>query len=129
MVSWYEATNGVVEVRCPFMGYSGTNVHVWENILEIQVEDIYFLIGLSKRGAPVSLLGGRRGGEMVNDYIATYCRPAALPTRDGKINIKDVTQLPMRMILFIIARFEGDSNGKWHPPMVFINPWNLPTIL
>lgn len=80
-----------------------------ENLLEIQVEDIYFLTGLSKRGAPVSLLGGRSGGEIVKDYIATYCRPRALPTRDGKINRNDVTQLPLRMILFIIAILVGSS--------------------
>jgi len=64
---------------------------------------------LSKLGTPISLLGGRCGGEMVKYYIAAYCRPHALPTRDGKINIKDVTQLPLRTILFIFARLAGNS--------------------
>lgn len=46
---------------------------------------------------------------MVKDYIATYCRPQALPTRDGNVKIKDVNQLILRMILFIIARLVGSS--------------------
>lgn len=45
-----------------------------EHLLEIKVEDIYFLTRLSMSGAPISLLGGRSGGETVKDYIATYCR-------------------------------------------------------
>lgn len=45
----------------------------------------------------------------MKDYIATYCIAQALPTRNGKISIKDVTQLPLRTILFIIARLVGSS--------------------
>lgn len=39
-----------------------------ERRLEIKVEDIYFLIGLSMRGNPISLLGGRSGGESERLY-------------------------------------------------------------
>jgi len=46
---------------------------------------------------------------MVKDYIATYFRPRSLPIRNGNIRIKDVTQLPLRRILFIIARLAGNS--------------------
>lgn len=67
------------------------------------------MIELSKRGAPVSLLGGRNGGETVKDYITTYCKPRTLYTRDGKRSIKDVTQLPLRTIFFIITRLVGNS--------------------
>lgn len=61
------------------------------------------------RGAPISLLGGRNGVAKVKDYITTYCRPQSHPTKDRKINIKYVTKLPLRMILFIIARLTGRS--------------------
>lgn len=81
----------------------------WGHILEIKVKYIYFFTILSRRGAPISLLGGRHGGEKVKDYIATYYRPRADPTRDGKINIKYVTQLPLRIILFSIMRLVGTS--------------------
>jgi len=67
------------------------------------------LTGLSKISAPISLLGGRRGGETVKDYITTYPRPQSKSTRYGKINIKYVTHFPLGTILFIIYRLEGSS--------------------
>ena len=44
------------------------------DILEITVEDIYFIIGLSCRGIPVNLEGTGRGGDpmSVQDYSDTY---------------------------------------------------------
>ena len=46
-------------------------------ILEIALEDIYFIAGLSRRGAPVNLEGTGRGGDLlsVQNYIDTYCTP------------------------------------------------------
>lgn len=80
-----------------------------EYLLEITIKNIYFLISLSRRGAPISLVGGRRGGEMVKYYITTYYRPRSKPTRDGKIKIKDVTHFPLRTILFIVSTLPGIS--------------------
>ena len=42
-------------------------------ILEIALEDIYFIAGLSQRGTPVNLEGTGRGGDLlsVQDYINT----------------------------------------------------------
>ena len=42
--------------------------------IPLTVEDIYFLMGLSRRGAPLSLLGSAHGGELVRDYIRQLCR-------------------------------------------------------
>lgn len=80
-----------------------------EHFSKITIEDIYFMKILSIRGAPISLLGGRRSGEMVKDYIATYCRARTKPTRDGKSSIKNVTHFPLRTILFIISILTGSS--------------------
>ena len=46
-------------------------------ILEITLEDIYFIFGLSRRGAPVNLEGTGRGGDIlsVQNYIDTYYTP------------------------------------------------------
>ena len=46
-------------------------------ILEITLEDIYFISGLSRWGAPVNLEGTGRGDELlsVQNYIDTYCAP------------------------------------------------------
>ena len=45
--------------------------------LEINSEDIYFIAGLSQRGAPVNLEGTGRGGDAlsVQNYIDVYCTP------------------------------------------------------
>ena len=44
-------------------------------ILEIAVEDMYFIKGLYCRGIPVNLEGTGRGGDpmSVQDYVDTYC--------------------------------------------------------
>ena len=43
--------------------------------LELTIYDVYFIIGLSRRGTPVNLDGTGRGGDplSVQDYIDTYC--------------------------------------------------------
>ena len=43
--------------------------HNGDKVLPILVDDIYFLTGLSRRGAPISLAGSICGGETMKDYI------------------------------------------------------------
>ena len=45
--------------------------------LTIEVEDIYFITGLSRRGEVVNLRsrGGLGGGLTIDEYIAVYCYP------------------------------------------------------
>ena len=46
-------------------------------ILEIALEDIYFIAGLSRQGGPINLEGIGRGDDLlsVQNYIDTYCMP------------------------------------------------------
>ena len=46
---------------------------VGTHILIIDVEDIYFLIGLSRRALPVSLTSPRGGDMSINDLIDEHC--------------------------------------------------------
>ena len=71
--------------------------------------DIYFLTGLSRHGAPLSLSGSARGGESVREYIRRHCREGSQPSADDKINIQDVTDRPLRTIMFTLARMAGSS--------------------
>jgi hypothetical protein len=49
---------------------------VQDHILTLEMEDIYFLTRLSRRGAIVVLVGGKRGGiDRVDDYVVQYCHP------------------------------------------------------
>lgn len=77
--------------------------------IPLTIVDIYFLTGLSRRGAPISLSGSARGGESVRDYIRRYCREGSQPSKDGKINIRDVTNRSLRTILFTFARMAGSA--------------------
>ena len=60
--------------------------------IPLTVVDIYFLTGLSRSGAPLTLSGYARGGESMRDYICRYYREGSQPSRDGKISIRDVTE-------------------------------------
>jgi len=57
--------------------------------IPLNIVDIYFLTGLSRHGAPISLSGPAHGGESVRDYIRQYCREGSQPSKDGKINIRE----------------------------------------
>ena len=41
--------------------------------IHIEVEDIYFITGLSRRGDPVDLHSKPLGGLTVDDYVLVYC--------------------------------------------------------
>ena len=86
------------------MGSSNRGFHIKNQVVPITVEDVYFLTGLLMRGLPISLSGSTIGGETVRDYIMQYCYPGVEPSKDGKINIWDVRDLPLRTIPFMIAK-------------------------
>ena len=81
--------------------------HIKEKLVPITVEDVYFLIGFLRRGLPISLSGSILGGETMRDYVLQHCYPGAEPSKDGKINIRDVWDFPLRTILFTITKLVG----------------------
>lgn len=76
------------------------------NVLTIEVEDLYFLTGLSRRGASISLAGSSGDAKSTDEYIALHCRRGTKKS-GNKIPIKDVTSLPLQTILFTITRVAG----------------------
>lgn len=76
-------------------------------MVPIIINDVYFLTWFSRRGSLVSLSGFSRGGESVRDYIQQFCRPSTQSSKDGKINIMDVSDLPLRTIIFTITKLAG----------------------
>ena len=78
--------------------------HIRDKVVPILVGEIYFLIGLSRRGLPISRSRSAMGGETVRDYILQYFFLGAEPSKDGKLNIRDVHDFPLRTILFMIAK-------------------------
>ena len=57
-------------------------------LLTIELEDVYFLTGLLKRGVPIAFTGQRELPEQVGVYLARHCVPGAKLV-GGRIPIKD----------------------------------------
>ena len=82
--------------------------HIRDIMVPIIIDDIYFLTRLLRRGAPISISRFSHGGESVRNYIRQFCRPGTQPSKDGKINIRDVSEFPLRTILFTITKLAGN---------------------
>jgi hypothetical protein len=70
--------------------------------LSLDIEDIYFLTGLSQQGYYVSLTGSRGGGMQMSEYCCLHCVLEA-ERKKGKVAIWGVRYLTLRTILFTIA--------------------------
>jgi hypothetical protein len=82
--------------------------HVGTHTLTIDIKDIYFLIGLSRRGSQVTLTGSRGGGEPMNYYISHHC-VSKTEKHNNKVAIRDVLYLYLRTILYTITHMEGSA--------------------
>jgi hypothetical protein len=63
-------------------------------MLTLDIEDIYFLTGLSRRGYHASLTGGRGNGLPMSEYCRQYC-VAEADLRKGKVAIWGVQDLTL----------------------------------
>ena len=88
-----------VEDQCFFIG---------GHRLEIELEDIYFLTGLSKRGEHVSLFGTRPGGQTVASLQLEFCNDQANP-RDKRIEIKHIIRPELKIIAFTVTKLCGSA--------------------
>ena len=70
--------------------------------LRVEVEDIYFITGLSRRGEVVHSRGRTRSSLTIEDYVQIYC-PGHPKKVGSQIPITHVASLSLRIILFIIA--------------------------
>ena len=75
-------------------------------MLTIEVEDIYYLTILLRRGAPISLTGSRGGDVTTQELIDRHCLPGTI-TSGKKIPIKEVVDLPLCTLLFTMQRLAG----------------------
>jgi hypothetical protein len=76
--------------------------HVGVHTLSLDIEDIYFLTGLSRCGYHVSLTGSRGGGLPMSEYCRLHCVPEA-ERKKGKVSIWGVWDLTLNTILFTIS--------------------------
>ena len=82
---------------------------VRDQMLEIEVDDIYFLMGLSHRGESV-YFGGRGGsGESVDSYVNDLCMEGTRK-QGRKMPIQHVTDVPLKTILFTVTQLAGSTS-------------------
>lgn len=77
--------------------------------IHIEVEDIYFITGLSRRGDPIELHGKPLGGLTVDDYVHVYCVEGSQKV-GTQIAIKDLSELHMKILLFTISKVAGSTS-------------------
>jgi hypothetical protein len=82
--------------------------HVGVHTLSLDIEENYFLTGLSWRGYHVSLIGSRGGGLPMSEYCHLHCVPK-VERKKGKIVIWGVRDLTLHTILFTISHMAGSS--------------------
>ena len=74
--------------------------------LKIELEDIYFLTGLSKRGEQLSLFGTRPGGQSFASIQLEFCDDQR---KDKWIDIKNINHPQLKVIAFIVTRLCGSA--------------------
>ena len=76
---------------------------VGAHILTVEVEDVYFLTGLLRRGAPI-LLTGSQGGDITTQELIDHHCILGMKTSGNKIPIKAVMDGPLWTVLFTMQR-------------------------
>lgn len=74
--------------------------------LEIETSDIYFITGLSRKGEPVQLYGGRPIEESVNMLLVEHC-PKALKYKSNKVDIMTIGDPVLKVMFLTIHKFFG----------------------
>ena len=76
--------------------------------LTIEVEDIYFITGLSRRGEVVNLCshGGPGGGLTIDEYIMAYCYPN-IDKAGIQLPTNAIQVLGLKAILLTLGRITG----------------------
>ena len=78
--------------------------------LELTMEDIYFITGLSQRGVPVNLEGTGRGGDplSVQNYVDMFCIPGT-QKKGSSVLIADIQDFTLQVLASTIVRLAGSS--------------------
>ena len=73
------------------------------HILPIEIEDIYFLTGLSMRRILVALSRARGGDTSLDDIIDQHCALGTKP-QYGKLRIQSIVYIPLRIVVYTIGK-------------------------
>ena len=76
-------------------------------MLELEVSDVYFITGLSRKGPLPIMTGARPFGENMSKVMERVCPGAQIGLGSGKIDIHTVPDLALRVVLHTIMRAAG----------------------
>ena len=82
---------------------------VGDQLLAIDRDDIYFLTGLSCRGAQANLIGGRSDPQSTSELVQIYCIPES-GLVSNRVPIERILSRSMRAILWLIVRLAGSKS-------------------
>ena len=102
MVSHERLLEHILRMWNPEQQYFKVRAH----ILTLEVEDIYFLTGLLRQGAPISLIGSHGRDITIRELIDWHCIPGT-GTSGKKIPIRAVTDGALCIVLFTMQRLAG----------------------
>ena len=102
MVSHERLLEHILRMWNPEQQYFKVGAH----ILTVKVEDNYFLTGLSRWGAPISLTSSHGGDITTKELIDRNCVPGTRTLRK-KIPIRAVTDRDLWIVLFTMQRVVG----------------------
>jgi hypothetical protein len=78
--------------------------------LRIEVENIYFLTGLSRRGEVVNLKSrGADSGMKIEEYIDAHC-VAGTPKVGSQVPIRAINNLSLKIIILVLTRITGSAS-------------------
>ena len=80
-----------------------------DQVLALEVFDVYFITGLSRRGPVPIITGIRPSGEKMDMVMARVCPGARTRLGSGKVDIHIVRDLALRVVLHTITRAAGSQ--------------------
>ena len=95
LVSIWDENEGVFKLR--------------DQVLDLEVSDVYFIIGLSCRGPVPIIIGSRPSREKIDMVMARVCPGARIGSGSGKVDIHTVRDLALRVVLHTIMRATGSQ--------------------
>lgn len=78
-----------------------------DQVLEMDVSNVYFITGLSRRGVTPILTESRPFGEKMSEVMERVCPRARLRSNSAKVDIPTVRDLTLKAVLFTITRAAG----------------------
>ena len=82
---------------------------IGDQLLDIEIDDIYFLTGLSRRGEQVEFGGRGGGGELVDSYVRDLCVDGT-HKQGKKLPIQHMSNIPLRTILYTVTHIVGSTS-------------------